>query len=89
MREKKLSIVPRVSRGSDLTTRSSAPAKSASATPVSRRSRAADASSAAASASLVSTASANSPAALRVNVSATIRSGATPRATKPITRLPS
>ena len=54
-----------------------------------RADAAAAVSSLAASASLVRTESANSPAALRVKVSATMRSGAAPRATRPMTRLPS
>ena len=83
------SIVPSVSRGSARTTRSSDSAKSASGSDRSSRSSAAFGSSLAAAASLVSTESANSPAALRVKVSATIFSGATPIATKPITRFAS
>ena len=89
MREKKLSIVPSVSRGSARTTRSSASPKSAPGSARSRRSFAASTSSVASFASFIRTESANSPAALRVNVSATICSGATPCATRPITRFPS
>ncbi len=89
IRAKKLSMVPSVIWGSARTTRLKASLKSASGMARSLRNPAATCSSRAASASLVKTESANSPAAFRVKVSATMRSGAAPWATKPMTRLPS